>query len=310
MKIYLTKINESWIIDRIKNEWTVNNKKITTKNPYFSEIIWDIAPWASKPTFIKKFKNKKIIQSIYHIENTSPEGREVKNIIENDKFIDGYHVISKKTKEVLQNFTKKTIFYLPLWVNQDIWYNKSNKNELRTNFGFTGSDYLVGSFQRDTEGSDLRSPKLVKGPDIFIEIVKNLYKKNNKLRVVLTGKRRDYVISELKKNNIPYKYFEMTNFSMMNDLYNILDLYLITSRLEGGPQALVECGQTRTPVISTDVGIAREILDADSIFDYKNISSFNETSPNVEKAYIESSKLTIPNGMLGYVDMFSRVYEG
>jgi glycosyltransferase involved in cell wall biosynthesis len=310
MKIYLTKINESWIIDRIKNEWTVNNKKITTKNPYFSEIIWDIAPWASKPTFIKKFKNKKIIQSIYHIENTSPEGREVKNIIENDKFIDGYHVISKKTKEVLQNFTKKTIFYLPLWVNQDIWYNKSNKNELRTNFGFTGSDYLVGSFQRDTEGSDLRSPKLVKGPDIFIEIVKNLYKKNNKLRVVLTGKRRDYVISELKKNNIPYKYFEMTNFSMMNDLYNILDLYLITSRLEGGPQALVECGQTRTPVISTDVGIAREILGADSIFDYKNISSFNETSPNVEKAYIESSKLTIPNGMLGYVDMFSRVYEG
>lgn len=310
MKIYLTKINESWIIDRIKNEWTVNNKKITTKNPYFSEIIWDIAPWASKPTFIKKFKNKKIIQSIYHIENTSSEGREVKNIIENDKFIDGYHVISKKTKEVLQNFTKKTIFYLPLWVNQDIWYNKSNKNELRTNFGFTGSDYLVGSFQRDTEGSDLRSPKLVKGPDIFIEIVKNLYKKNNKLRVVLTGKRRDYVISELKKNNIPYKYFEMTNFSMMNDLYNILDLYLITSRLEGGPQALVECGQTRTPVISTDVGIAREILGADSIFDYKNISSFNETSPNVEKAYIESSKLTIPNGMLGYVDMFSKVYEG
>lgn len=310
MKIYLTKINESWIIDRIKNEWTVNNKKITTKNPYFSEIIWDIAPWASKPTFIKKFKNKKIIQSIYHIENTSPEGREVKNIIENDKFIDGYHVISKKTKEVLQNFTKKTIFYLPLWVNQDIWYNKSNKNELRTNFGFTGSDYLVGSFQRDTEGSDLRSPKLVKGPDIFIEIVKNLYKKNSKLKVVLTGKRRDYVISELKKNNIPYKYFEMTNFSMMNDLYNILDLYLITSRLEGGPQALVECGQTRTPVISTDVGIAREILGADSIFDYKNISSFNEASPNVEKAYIESSKLTIPNGMLGYVDMFSRVYEG
>ena len=310
MKIYLTKINESWIIDRIKNEWTVNNKKITTKNPYFSEIIWDIAPWASKPSFIKKFKNKKIIQSIYHIENTSSEGREVKNIIENDKFIDGYHVISKKTKEVLQNFTKKTIFYLPLWVNQDIWYNKSNKNELRTNFGFTGSDYLVGSFQRDTEGSDLRSPKLVKGPDIFIEIVKNLYKKNNKLRVVLTGKRRDYVISELKKNNIPYKYFEMTNFSMMNDLYNILDLYLITSRLEGGPQALVECGQTRTPVISTDVGIAREILGADSIFDYKNISSFNETSPNVEKAYIESSKLTIPNGMLGYVDMFSKVYEG
>ncbi len=27
--------------------------------------------------------------------------------------------------------------------------------------------YLIGSFQRDTEGSDLRRPKLVKGPDVL-----------------------------------------------------------------------------------------------------------------------------------------------
>ena len=26
---------------------------------------------------------------------------------------------------------------------------------------------LIGSFQRDTEGHDMISPKLVKGPDIF-----------------------------------------------------------------------------------------------------------------------------------------------
>jgi len=309
MKIYITKINESWIIDRIKSEWISNNKKITAMHPYFSEIIWDIAPWASKPFFINKYKNKKIVKSIYHIENTSIKGTEIKDIIKNDNLIDAYHVISNKTKDVLIKYTNKPIFFLPLWVNQNIWFYMSNKEELRKNFGFTNNDYLLGSFQRDTEGSDLISPKLVKGPDIFIEIVKNLYKKNKKLKVVLTGKRRGYIISELNKNNIPYKYFEMTNFSMMNQLYNILDLYLITSRLEGGPQALVECGQTKTPVISTDVGIAREILGLKSIFDYKNISTFNEASPNIEKAYIESSKLTIPNGMLGYIDMFNKVYE-
>jgi len=309
MKIYITKINESWIIDRIKSEWISNNKKITAMHPYFSEIIWDIAPWASKPFFINKYKNKKIVKSIYHIENTSIKGNEIKDIIKNDNLIDAYHVISNKTKDVLIKYTNKPIFFLPLWVNQNIWFYMSNKEELRKNFGFTNNDYLLGSFQRDTEGSDLISPKLVKGPDIFIEIVKNLYKKNKKLKVVLTGKRRGYIISELNKNNIPYKYFEMTNFSMMNQLYNILDLYLITSRLEGGPQALVECGQTKTPVISTDVGIAREILGLKSIFDYKNISTFNEASPNIEKAYIESSKLTIPNGMLGYIDMFNKVYE-
>ena len=29
--------------------------------------------------------------------------------------------------------------------------------------------FFIGSFQRDTEGHDLISPKLSKGPDIFIE---------------------------------------------------------------------------------------------------------------------------------------------
>ena len=86
-------------------------------------------------------------------------------------------------------------------------------------------------------------------------------------------------------------------------------MYLITSRLEGGPQALVECGQTKTPLISTDVGIASRILPPESIFDYKNMDSFNVAAPNVEFAYNQSSKLSIPNGMLGYIDMFKKINE-
>ena len=56
---------------------------------------------------------------------------------------------------------------------------------------------MVGSFQRDTEGHDLKSPKLIKGPDIFIEIIKKI--KNKNLKVVLTGKRRQYVIKKLNE---------------------------------------------------------------------------------------------------------------
>ena len=87
MKIYLTNINESWIIDRIRNERISNNKKITTKYSYLSQIIWDVAPWTTKPSFLKKFKNKKIIQSVYHIEDTSSQSKEVEKITKNDKFI-------------------------------------------------------------------------------------------------------------------------------------------------------------------------------------------------------------------------------
>jgi len=309
MKIYLTNINESWIIDRIRREWISNNKKITTKYSYLSQIIWDVAPWTTKPSFLNKYKNKKIIQSIYHIEDTSSQSIEAQKITNNDKFINGYHVISRKTKKELSQFTNKPIYYLPLWVNQNIWFYKKNKTELRNKYGFNNKEYLVGSFQRDTEGSDLKSPKLIKGPDIFVEIVKNMYKKNKNLKVVLTGNRRNFIIKELKNNSIPYKYFEMTNFSMMNELYNILDLYLITSRLEGGPQALVECGQTKTPIISTDVGLSRQILSSKSIFEYKDLNTFFSAEPDIEYAYSTSSKLTIPDGMFPYLEMFKITYE-
>ena len=94
---------------------------------------------------------------------------------------------------------------------------------------------------------------MVKGPDRFLEIA-SIYKKNPNLIVILSGKRRQYLIENFENFGIPYKYFEMVNLENMNKLYNILDLYIVSSRIEGGPQAILECAISRTPIISTDVG--------------------------------------------------------
>ena len=97
----------------------------------------------------------------------------------------------------------------------------------------------------------MKSPKLIKGPDILLDIVSKLNLNEKKMKIILTGKRRQYLIENFEKLGIEYKYYEMVNFKTINDLYNILDLYLVTSRIEGGPQAIVECGLTKTPVLST-----------------------------------------------------------
>ena len=52
----------------------------------------------------------------------------------------------------------------------------------------------------------------------------------------------------------------MVSFKELNELYNLLNLYVVSSRYEGGPQAIMECALIKTPIISTDVGIASEIL--------------------------------------------------
>ena len=72
-----------------------------------------------------------------------------------------------KTKEQLQKLTNKKIISIPFWINQKNYFYIDDKKELREKLGFSTSDFLVGSFQRDTEGHDLKSPKLIKGPDFI-----------------------------------------------------------------------------------------------------------------------------------------------
>jgi glycosyltransferase involved in cell wall biosynthesis len=215
--------------------------------------------------------------------------------------VTAYHAISKNTKLQLEKLTEKKIFTMPFWVNQNIFYSICDKDALREKYSINNDAHIIGSFQRDTEGSDLKSPKLSKGPDRLISILDEMYKKDNKLEVLLTGKRRQYLISELNKRKIKFHYFEMVNFEILNELYNIVDLYLVTSRYEGGPQSILECGIIKTPILSTDVGVASEILNKSSIFEDDNFHSAKE---NIEHAYENVSKLTIPQGFDTFNEMF------
>ena len=96
----------------------------------------------------------------------------------------------------------------------------------------------------------------------------------------------------------------MANFETLNELYNLIDLYVVSSRIEGGPQAIVECGITKTPIISTDVGFASNILAAESIFDMDN---FSVAKPNVNYAFQKSLEIQIPDGFNKFIKMFSEI---
>ena len=303
MKIYVNKVKENWIIDRVRKDWYKYKKDISTHFISRSEIIWILSPWVWKTIPQKYLKEKKILCSHYHFDF---ENFDEKDFNELDTFVDQYHVISQKTKNQLTTLTDKKITSIPFWINQNKFYYIENKINLRYKLGFKIDDYLIGSFQRDTESKDLSSPKLIKGPDIFLEIVNNIYQKNRNMKVVLAGKNRQFLISEFEKLNIPYSYFEMVNASKLNELYNILDLYLVTSRIEGGPQAILEASITRTPILSTDVGVASEILHKNSIF---HINEFSKSTPNVEYAYQNSLEYVIPSGLNKFDSIFNEIYE-
>jgi hypothetical protein len=167
---------------------------------------------------------------------------------------------------------------------------------MRQKHGIPETAYVLGSFQRDTEGGDLRSPKLEKGPDLVADYVEGL--KRTDTFVVLAGWRRQYIISRLESAEIRYKYFEKPSQSTLRELYATLDLYPIGARYEGGPQALTECGLMGIPCISRPVGIAEAVLPAESIA--YDLSDAKPAVPSVVD-------MTIPYGYRAFRQMLGIV---
>ena len=306
MKIHLNSAKENWVVDRFREEWYKYNSSISTKIIRNSDIVWIISPWTWKKINKKILSKKKVICSIYHLDEDKFDEKQLDEFNLRDEYVDFYHVISENTKKQIKKLTNKPIVSIPFWVNQEIWKDINEKDILREKYKLDLDSYLIGSFQRDTEGKDLISPKLSKGPDQFIKIIKEYKEKNKKIGVILAGKRRNFIIENLKRLDIPFNYFEMVDFKELNELYNCLDLYIVSSRYEGGPQAVMECAITRTPIISTDVGVASEILHPNSIF---SMNSFMNAKPNTDYAYEKVQKYLIPNGFENFRKIINQVYE-
>ena len=122
---------------------------------------------------------------------------------------------------------------------------------------------------------------------------------------MLAGWRRQYVMRRLDEVGIKYHYFELPSFEMINELYNCLDLYIVGSRHEGGPQAIFECANSKTPILSTDVGAAAEILHENSIF---TPGMINKAKVEVDYAHNSVKTHLIESGAIKpFIDTFTRL---
>ena len=101
---------------------------------------------------------------------------------------------------------------------------------------------------------------------------------------MLTAPARGYVIQGLQNLQIEYKHFNV-NFSELPKLYNCLDVYLISSRDEGGPTGMFEAMACGIPVVSTKVGQAFDsIIDGQTGF-VAEVGDFNKLSQSIEIIY-------------------------
>lgn len=175
--------------------------------------------------------------------------------------------------ENLQLFFKKNIFdptlgKLPfkkadkiISVNQkdlDFIRQKYNLNSKDTHFIPNGVDLdkFKPNPKKERKYITLIATRLsyIKGIDIFIKIVNELYKKNQDLKflVIGNGNLKNMILN--LQNKIPIKYYPDYPHDKIQNVYNKSKMLLITSRFEGTPNVLYESFASETPVISTNVG--------------------------------------------------------
>ena len=91
-------------------------------------------------------------------------------------------------------------------------------------------------------------------------------------------------------------------------MYNSLDLYIVASRYEGGPQSIPECCATFTPIISTNVGCASFFLNEKSIFTYPHYETCEPTIA-LHENYSTAAKKMVPHGFAPFLKMMENLNE-
>jgi len=188
-----------------------------------------------------------------------------KNVLLNQKRIKIIHVPCNITKQRVLDFgiDPSKIVMIPLGVDLNLFHPAiaGEKEKIRDALGIPKDAFVIGSFQKDGVGwGEGMAPKMVKGPDVFIKAVSKL-SKIHPVFVLLVGPARGYVKQGLSENGVKFKsvgYVE--DFKEVANFYHALDLYLVTSRAEGGPQAVLEAMASGVPLVSTKVGVAPDII--------------------------------------------------
>ena len=161
---------------------------------------------------------------------------------------------------------------VPYCVDPSVFRRLQDREAIRRSLGIGPEAFVIGNFHRDSEGADLTRPKMQKGADIFFEIARELARRVPQTTVLLAGPRRHWLLNALRSAGIEVIFAgrepgnaddytrNILSRERLNELYQALDVCVVSSRWEGGPYSVLEALAAGASVISSPVGTARDVL--------------------------------------------------
>lgn len=123
-------------------------------------------------------------------------------------------------------------------------------------FGIPAGRFVLGFIGSKSSDFDLGR----KGTDVLLDVVRKAADRLPHLHVVLGGPGWDTELANLRVSGVSASATGYIRKQDLPALYSALDVYLLTSRVEGGPCTVFEAMSCETAVVSTRVGAVPDLI--------------------------------------------------
>lgn len=242
-----------------KNKFLITNEILGIKNSIIH--IGTHYKLFKKGKIINFDRTNKLIIFWPHLDLKNQVSFLIKKNISKILKINTCSLITKKNL-IKYGIPKEKIIITPLSIDTNLFKDttKKQKFNLRKKYGIPKNKLILGSFIKDGEGfREGNKPKNIKNPELLIDAIKLLKNKKDYF-FILSGPARGYLKNALKKLGINFIHKNCKNKKELSELYKLVDVTVINSKIEGGPYSLLESLSSGVPVISTKVGMSLDVL--------------------------------------------------
>jgi glycosyltransferase involved in cell wall biosynthesis len=134
-------------------------------------------------------------------------------------------------------------------------FDVPTRESVRKQFGIDVDAPVIGFFAQEPHKEIGR-----KGEDVLLEALKLVRDGGFRPTLVICGLGWTNLVQEIQSLGIRVIRQIASSHSEMPKIYNLLDLFLVTARKEGGPLTVLESMSCGVPVVATRVGLVPEVV--------------------------------------------------
>ena len=207
--------------------------------------------WIDPLTFTAHPNAARVPQVVMLHHMTEPEAGP---ILESAQFADFITTSSQRWRKRLHDLTGREAVVIPYSVDSATFV-PMDQRAAKAALGLPPEKYVIGFSARADANAFGR-----KGIDLFLDVLGATRSEWSDIAVALIGRGWGHLRKTIEGLGVEAVVFEPNRTEDTATVYPAMDVFLCTSREEGGPCTILEAMACEVPVITTDVGHVPEVV--------------------------------------------------